>query len=545
MAHAELLAAFERHLLRAVPRLLTQLDRDPDSPTFGCFDRHFWHYKMRDFASMVLQQGMLVLDTLYHHRFPGNPLYQEPVVLSWIDGALRFWAASQLPSGSFNEYYPYEEGFPPTAFSLFAVTLTLRRRGVPAGGEAVLRSVQKAADWLLKKTEHQALNQEAVALAALSLAAELPGVTLNRELLAQRLDDFFAQQSPEGWFPEYGGADTGYLSVLLDALSVYHELSGDSRAAAAMEKALRFISSLISVAGTTPVMTNSRNTDYIVPHGIVCMAESSPLAAEVVRTLFADVEKPGHFLQATDDRYLCHYVYQSCFRSLERFSRISTESETLPAGRGGDIFHPEAGIHIRHTAGSRSTYTAGRKGGVFYLYGRGGLLCADFGWRQKTAGNHLLVTHWQHADNKVVVGGDGDNVVVASEGSVTVHGQPVSGVLRHALLRLTSRLLGNRIIAFLKERLIFRAVDSGIRYHREVILQQDAITLRDTFYGKMLPAFEPCPAPPHSVRHVASAANFNREELLAAGAPQRTVLRTADSLVITTTVPLAGGGGGR
>jgi hypothetical protein len=51
-------------LVRALPRLLTQLCRDPGHPAYGCFDRHHWHYKMRDFPSAVLVQGALVLDEL-------------------------------------------------------------------------------------------------------------------------------------------------------------------------------------------------------------------------------------------------------------------------------------------------------------------------------------------------------------------------------------------------------------------------------------------------------------------------------------------------
>ena len=42
---------------RALPRILTQACRDPGSPAYGCFDRNWWHYKIRDFPSIMLQQG--------------------------------------------------------------------------------------------------------------------------------------------------------------------------------------------------------------------------------------------------------------------------------------------------------------------------------------------------------------------------------------------------------------------------------------------------------------------------------------------------------
>ena len=40
-----------------LPRILTQVCRDKFSPLYGSFDRNWWHYKIRDFSSIILQQG--------------------------------------------------------------------------------------------------------------------------------------------------------------------------------------------------------------------------------------------------------------------------------------------------------------------------------------------------------------------------------------------------------------------------------------------------------------------------------------------------------
>ena len=53
-------------------RNLSWLDRDEDSPTFGSFDRNFWHYKITDFNSDILQQGIYTLIGLYKKDFPFN-----------------------------------------------------------------------------------------------------------------------------------------------------------------------------------------------------------------------------------------------------------------------------------------------------------------------------------------------------------------------------------------------------------------------------------------------------------------------------------------
>ena len=44
-----------RHGLAEIPKFLTLLDRNPHSPTYGCFDRNYWHYRIIDFPSGMAQ----------------------------------------------------------------------------------------------------------------------------------------------------------------------------------------------------------------------------------------------------------------------------------------------------------------------------------------------------------------------------------------------------------------------------------------------------------------------------------------------------------
>ena len=72
LSNLELTRNYHRTMAKFIPRLLTQFERDPDSSIHGSFDRDFWHYKMRDFSSAILQQGMVSLDSLYQSQFEGN-----------------------------------------------------------------------------------------------------------------------------------------------------------------------------------------------------------------------------------------------------------------------------------------------------------------------------------------------------------------------------------------------------------------------------------------------------------------------------------------
>ena len=76
----------------AIPRMLAQLCRDPESPLYGSFDRNHWHYKIRDFSSMVLHQGVILLDLIGQERIVlGEGNIDLELVRSWRDGCLRFW----------------------------------------------------------------------------------------------------------------------------------------------------------------------------------------------------------------------------------------------------------------------------------------------------------------------------------------------------------------------------------------------------------------------------------------------------------------------
>jgi len=509
------LQSIQTRVIHALPRLLGQLDRDADSPTFGCFDRDYWHYKIRDFASAILQQGMVVIECLRRSEASDNPLRGHPLAIRWVDGALRFWAGQQLGDGSFNEYYPGEHGFPPTAFSLRAALLVLRSRGLTEPEPRVAAAIQNAARWLIHHAEIEALNQEAAALAALALARNLPGIRLNPDRLMTRLDRFLARQSAEGWFPEYGGADTGYLSVTLDCLWDLFEATGEPRFRDALDRGVAYIAALVAVSGETPAAVNSRNTDYILPYGLVRAAAHNPLAAAVVRALFQRADTAAHPLARTDDRYLCHYVYASCARSLAHLEAVPAAATLLPCQTGGDYALPEAGVLIRHVPSRASVYVAARKGGVVCRYGPAGIRDADHGWRLLRPGSHAAITHWQDPGYRIQLAAGGDGAAAVSvEGAMTVHRWRVSSPLRHVVLRLAALVLGQRLIPRLKQALIFKRVSAGIRFRRDVRLDGDAADIRDTFTAPRQKTARLVRSTGHSLRHVASAGGFIPDDLI-------------------------------
>ena len=498
-------------LRRNLPRVLSQLNRDQDSPLFGSFDRNFWHYKIRDFSSVILQQGILIPDFLKDYEVEDNPLFNHPLMEKWIQGSLKFWASQQLRSGSFNEYYPFEEGYPPTAFSLYTVGLIFKNRGFSKPEEKVSGAIQKACEWLIRHPEREALNQEAAGLAGLTLCSKIPGIKVDDNKLKSRLSELYDRQSGEGWFPEYDGPDTGYLSVTIDCLWDIFEVSGDNRAYLAMEKAVEYIASMISVSGETPIMINSRNTDYIVFYGISRMAESNPLASLILQKLINNTGKPDYYLNRTDDRYISHYVYQSCFRSLPFLDKICTPVKSLHADNKKNIIYREAGIYIEHRKDNCSIYVNASKGGIVNIFDTKGIIDADFGWRARLSRNNIAVTHWLNKSYYINIDSK-DNIVIT--GKMSAHSWMKPSPAKHIILRSVSYFFGNRLIPWLKKLMIFGDKEIDVSFTRQVIIHDHNIEIEDDFTGKALSNIQLYRAPHYSLRHVSSAGLYVPEELL-------------------------------
>lgn len=500
-----------KFLKKHAPRVLGQIDRDPDSPTVGSCDRNFWHYKIRDFSSIILQQAHIIEDSLLRLSMPDNPWYQSHLLENSISSGIDFWAESQLSSGSFNEYYPFEEGFPPTAFSLYATGIILRNREYQGVSNQVKNCIQKAVDYLFAVQENEASNQEAAGLAGIALASKVPGIKVDTKQLQIRIDSLLSKQDAEGWFFEYGGPDVGYLSVTLDCLVDIYDIFPAQNIILAIDNAVKFISFLVCHSNQTPPMINARNTDYIVPYGLVKTAQRNPMAAAVVRKLFAEVDDYNHFLNRIDDRYACHYVFQSCFRAISLLPEMTTEKSLLPYEQNDSIWLNSSGIYIDHTEGI-STVVSPRKGGIVYRYDNEGMKSCDFGWRLKN-GKEVIVNHWQDSTYTISAKNEGNKVEIVSRGVMSKHSYSVSSPEKHFVLRMASKITGRRLIPILKKIMIFNNKKSDVSFCRKILLDAGSCKIEDQIAAPNLQEYTLHRAPSFSLRHVASAGGYLPEDM--------------------------------
>ena len=73
----------------------------------------------------------------------------------WAEATVYYWAKIQLKDGSFNEYYPNEHGFPPTAFSLYSSCEIYKRLSL--NDDYLVEKFTKTAKYLISHIEEKLL----------------------------------------------------------------------------------------------------------------------------------------------------------------------------------------------------------------------------------------------------------------------------------------------------------------------------------------------------------------------------------------------------
>lgn len=465
----------------AVPRLVSLLDRDPTSPTYGCFDRLWWSWKFTDMPAPRLQEGVLCLALLADLDVPSSPLAGQARVWTWVAAGLDFLATLQHRSGCFDEAYPYERSWGATAFLGAAVARTVEVAGDRLDTAARTRALDlavRAGRWLADHDETHGFlaNHRAAAADALVTTGELAGDAALRRAGAALVDGIVAAGSPEGWFPEYGGADPGYQSHALGYLARICRRTG--RHADVLDRAAGFLGLFLGKDGGFGGETGARDTSFLFPGGIEALASDSPHAAALahgVREAVAARRLTG--LDAMDDRNLMPMLasYLTAAHAAARGTALGPAP--LPRDVPGTRWLPDAGLLV-HTTPRYHAVVAVRKGGVVVATGADGTAFVDGGWAD--------ARHTTQLPRTGPVAGPGADGVVVVRAPVGRRRHAVFGPASFVAFRASSAVAAAvpRASTVVKHALVRRLVTgraSG-RGHLERVVQLDdeGITLRDT-----------------------------------------------------------------
>lgn len=397
-----------QYTLNSATKVLSLLDKGEFSPTYGCFDRNFWHYKtVTDYPSSTYQQLSLFLALLYTSNIEGNIYYQEGEILNFCLASIDYWKSIQNNDGSFNEWYPNEHSHVATAFTLYAITeslLLIKNNLSKEKLKKYFNCITKAANWLTENPDTVVINHTAGALTAIYNCYLLTGKKDLLDFTEKNLLVLQEYQSPEGWFNEYYGADIGYTSVTIDYLAKYYEKSGDERAYNMLEKAVTFISYFIHPDGSSGGEYGNRNTKYLMPAGIHILAKYFDNARYILTQYYKGLEQGTQLnLDTYDDRYFSFFFAPNYFEAAILFESINESNFQYNERAYEKYSHifSQAGIVVKKTDKYYLVCNF-KKGGVIKLYNvQGDLLYADSSYfikfkNNKVASSQRLTTYLEY-----------------------------------------------------------------------------------------------------------------------------------------------------
>jgi len=474
--------AYLDNLQSSIERLLTNIDRNRDSETFGCFARPFWHDKVTDFPSAHQQIGVLPLAIVYGNKLEQNPFYKDENIREICNAGIEYWKKIQRSNGSFDEHYPREHSLGATAWSLWAITEAVEHLGNTPDIE---NSVRKSVDFIASRDEPGTIaNHQAVTAAALFNSSKV--VEVKPEIIKSRINRVQELQSSEGWFQEYKGGDPGYQSTAIAHLSRIWKEKPEWVDSEMLEKSVDFFGSFIDNENYYGSGIGARRTQHVHPTGFEILADEFENASEVAyylrkHTLENKILNPT----AVDDKHFSWHQAEFLDSYLSASSLEEKEKE-IENQRFKDFL-------IKKTE-DKKAFVNLSKGGYFKYYRNGNLLKEDQGITTEINGKKFT-SNWmgttesiKENKNKVEISG---NLRSIPSNTLNWH--------KYMLLRWFQHTLGRipKISLFAKNRLINQLItgdNSKYRFKRIINIENGQISYSvngETIEGKTRSMFIP------------------------------------------------------
>ncbi|NEP12617.1 MAG: hypothetical protein F6K14_20895 [Symploca sp. SIO2C1] len=465
---------FAQAALTQIPKILTLLDRNCHSPTYGCFDRNFWHYKIIDFPSGMGQEFVLPLALAYDTDVPENPFYRQPVIRQWVEAGILYAAQSAHADGSCDDYFPFEKASGAAAFSLLACLDSYQLLGI--NNNDTLQFFAQRADWLASHDESGRLtNHQALIVLSLEILGKLLNTSQWDIAKARRLERILDWQSSEGWFPEYEGCDPGYHSLTISCLARIYQLRQDVRLKEALIKAVELAAHFMHPDGSYGGEYSSRNTYNFFPHGFELVGHWLPEALEISDRFLVGLSN-GLAPCYADDHIIGHHTWNYLL-AWRDFVPNRPQLSPRPTGR---IWLKEAQILIDRRQ-DVELYLALNKGGVFKLFRQEKLVASDtqfsltvqIGGKVKNAVGHLV-------DDYVIEVGD-DEIIIEGQLGWAKQKQmtPANLIILRVIMLTIGRFFPNLIRKLLQKILITGKSKAPFDFQRQLCWENDQWVVRD------------------------------------------------------------------
>ena len=464
--------------LSYVPHLIQLLDKNPYSPTYGCFDREYWHYRTLDFPCGMSQEFVLPLALLYLNDYPGNKYRGWERMRELVVAGIDFARRSSHADGTCDDYFPYERAMGALVFSTYACTEAYIRLGLKD---------ERIADFFRKRGDHLAQHNETGRLsnhqAFAALAAYNIFLVTGDRKYKQVSDDRAAlalswQNQNEGWFQEYEGADPGYHTCSIAFLVKLFQKSRDESLLNPLLKAVDFSWYFMHPDGSYGGEYGSRNIYHFYPHGFEVLSRYSEKAGQIADAFLSSVT-PDRRYHNDDDRMCCHLVYDW----LQAYDDYNpTRPPALNSRDNFSKWMPDAGILVRKTDSYYAVANL-KKGGVIKVFDETGCQYSDTGIFIELEDSRVAVSHLIDDRHEVAVDENRGNYTV--QGVLSYRQRKLSSPGKVIIFRLVNLTLGrlfpNLIRSLVQKLLITGKHRTPYPFKRSIVLKDYSLQVRDEF----------------------------------------------------------------
>ena len=477
-----------------IPRLLHLIDKNPYSPTYGCFDRAYWHYRTMDFPCGMAQEFVLPLALVYANDYPDNTFFGVDRIRELTEAAIRYMIPSSHADGTCDDYFPFERAMGALVFSLYAASEAYQVIGMD--DESVL-------DLFLKRVRHlevenetgQLSNHQALAALAAYNVYKISGDNRARRVAEDRLELTLKWQHPEeGWFQEYEGADPGYHTCTIDFLAkIQHKMGApgkpDTSLVEPLRKAVDFAWHFMHPDCSYGGEYGSRNTYHFYPHGLELVAPFVDKAGQINDAFLRGIERDKRY-HNDDDRMTAHYVYNY----LQAWADFHPE-RPKPIAESRAESHlrwmPDAKIVVAWN-GKESDSTGGHhvvvnlsKGGVLKVFDQDGPIASDTGLIGELSDGTVVTSQMVQHDAEIAVdldrsGYSGDLTVEAAFCKRRAHRMTVfKQLLLRAWVLLIGRFNANLTRSIVQRIAITAKPKLSYRFKRTINIEPEKVIVID------------------------------------------------------------------
>ena len=477
---------YVREALPYIPRLLQLVDRNPYSPTYGCFDRSYWHYRTMDFPCGMYQGFVLPLTLCFLNDYPGNRFYQQERLRELVIAGIHYTIKSSHRDGTCDDYYPFERALGAFVSSLYACTESYLLLGL--SDAEMVNFFKSRGDHLGKNNETGKLsNHQALAALALYNVYLITGERKYRGYSDERVALTLSwQNKEEGWFQEYEGADPGYHTCTIDFLAKLYKKSHKESLIQPLKKAVGFARYFMHPDGSYGGEYGSRNTYHFYPHGFEIMARFTEKAGQIADHFLRNLPRGKRYYN-DDDRMVAEYVgnwlqaYEDYYP--ERPPDISRRENFL------QWFH-DAKIAICKND-SYYAVTNLAKGGVIKIFDEEGALGSDTGLIGVMNDGTVLVTHLLDEQHIVETKRDLGEFRVRgcfSKRAVRLP-TPFKQIMFRVFLLLFGRFSANIVRSILQKILVTGKKRTRYQFERTICFKNKSVEIEDRLVGR-IPEFK-------------------------------------------------------